>query len=76
MHLTVGEDGIPAVVDVSEMMGSALHLHMNADGMDVVAVVPTSDLGDSFITGHQQVSFTMYPALIHLFDSDTEMSLL
>ena len=76
VHLTVGEDGIPAVVDVSEMMGSELHLHMNAEGMDVVAVVPTSDLGDSFISNHQEVKFTMNPALIHLFDAETEMSLL
>ena len=76
VHLTLGNDGIPAVVDVSEMMGSELHLHLNADGTDVVAVVPTAELGDEFISGHQEVRFTMKPSMIHLFDPETEMSLL
>ncbi|MBQ6432206.1 MAG: TOBE domain-containing protein, partial [Oscillospiraceae bacterium] len=76
VHLSIADDGIPAVVDVSEMMGSELHLHMDVNGNDVVAVVPTADLGDSMIANHQSVHFTMKPNLIHLFDTETEKSLL
>ena len=76
VHLTIADDGIPAVVDVSEMMGSELHLHMDVNGNDVVAVVPTADLGDSMISSHQDIGFTMKPNLIHLFDPETEKSLL
>ena len=58
------------------MMGSELHLHMDVNGSDVVAVVPTADLGDSMISSHQNIGFTMKPNLIHLFDTETEKSLL
>ncbi|MCQ2419231.1 MAG: ABC transporter ATP-binding protein [Clostridia bacterium] len=78
VHLSVSSsagNGISAVVDVSEMMGSELHLHMNAGGTDVVAVVPTAELGDNFFSGHQEVTFEMKSAMIHLFDAETEKSL-
>ena len=35
--------GIAATVDVSEMMGSAIHIHVDAEGRDVVIVVPVSE---------------------------------
>ena len=76
VHLTITDDGIPAKVDVSEMMGSELHLHMDVGGSDVVAVVPTADLGENIIANHQDIKFTMKPNLIHLFDAETEKSLL
>ena len=34
-HTDVSDKGIAARVDVSEMMGSSVHLHVNADGRDV-----------------------------------------
>ncbi|MBQ3356204.1 MAG: sn-glycerol-3-phosphate ABC transporter ATP-binding protein UgpC [Oscillospiraceae bacterium] len=76
VHLTIADDGIAATVDVSEMMGSELHLHMDVGGSDVVAVVPTADLNVGMIANHQSVHFTMKPYLIHLFDTETEKSLL
>ena len=76
VHLTLSDDGIPAVVDVSEMMGSEMHLHMNVEGNDVVAVVPVTGLGTELIGNHEAVRFTMNPRLIHLFDSETELNIL
>ncbi len=32
VHVTVGDEGIDAQIDVSELMGSELHLHMTAGG--------------------------------------------
>ena len=44
VHITLGENGIGAEVDVSELMGSELHLHLTADGQDIVAVIPTANI--------------------------------
>ena len=42
-HITL-EAGIAGKVDVSELMGSSIHLHVDAVGKDVVAVVSTMDM--------------------------------
>ena len=66
-------------VDVSEMMGSEIHLHVNAGGHDVVLRVPTTELASEhkgdFAFG-AQVHFTFRGDLIHLFDPETEENLL
>ena len=38
-----GKDAITGKVDVSEMMGSAIHLHVNACGRDTIIIVQTMD---------------------------------
>ncbi|MBQ9048076.1 MAG: sn-glycerol-3-phosphate ABC transporter ATP-binding protein UgpC [Solobacterium sp.] len=59
---------IAGKVDVSEMMGSSVHLHINADGKDCIIIVPTLDLnGDTFSTG-STVRFTFAPNAVHMFD--------
>ena len=44
VHLSMAEDGFPASIDVSEMMGSEMHLHMNVGGQDVIAIIPMAGL--------------------------------
>ena len=66
-------------VDVSEMMGSEIHLHVNAGGHDVVLRVPTTELASEHQGGFSygdQVHFTFRGDLIHLFDPETEKNLL
>ena len=66
-------------VDVSEMMGSEIHLHVNAGGRDVVLRVPTTELSNEHKSGFaygDQVHFTFRSDLIHLFDPETEENLL
>ncbi len=66
-------------VDVSEMMGSEIHLHVNAGGRDVVLRVPTTELASEHKGGFAygaQVHFTFRSDLIHLFDPETEENLL
>ena len=75
VHIAVGEEGIAAKIDVSEMMGSELHLHMNAQGTDVVAVVQTSEIDLDKISHHANVCFTFRPENIHLFNPQTEENL-
>ena len=75
-HGEVG--GIAATVDVSEMMGSAVHLHVSACGKDVVIVVQTMDM-----TGHQLssftsgnvINFTFNGNVAHLFNKETGKNL-
>ena len=66
-------------VEVSEMMGSELHLHIALDGKDVVLRVPTTELPREHKAGvpfGTQVYFSFRPELIQLFDPKTENTLL
>lgn len=76
VHVTVGDEGIDAQIDVSELMGSELHLHMTAGGKDVVAVVQTANLDPNAYARHTVVRFSFEPRLIHLFDPETEKNLI
>ena len=76
VHVTVGDEGIDAQIDVSELMGSELHLHMTAGGKDVVAVVQTANLDANAYARHTAVRFSFEPRLIHLFDPETEKNLI
>ncbi len=76
MHITVGDIGIKAIIDVSEMMGSELHLHLSAQDTDIVVVVPTTETTMGNMVHHAEVRFTFKPELIHLFDAKTELNLL
>ncbi|HWS30634.1 MAG TPA: sn-glycerol-3-phosphate ABC transporter ATP-binding protein UgpC [Clostridia bacterium] len=72
------EHAIRAQVDVSEMMGSEVYLHVNVDGKDAVLRVPTGDLLDSytFTPGRENfIHFAFSNTMMHLFDPETEQSL-
>ncbi len=76
------EDGahiITGKVDVSEMMGSEVYLHVNAGGKDVVLRIPTTDLPAEQRAGipyGAEVKFAFRPEMIHLFDPQSEQNLL
>ena len=75
-HITlVDEGGIEAKVDVSEMMGAELHLHLDAEGNEVVAIVPITEKQPSSVHYGEVLRFTFRPELLHLFDAETEVSL-
>ena len=67
---------ISGKVDVSEMMGSAVHLHISACGTDTIIIVPTGDLenANDYAIG-SEVSFTFSGATAHLFDRKTGLNL-
>ena len=74
-----GPDTMQASVDVSEMMGSEIHLHLSCFGKDVVVRVPTTELDASQRGGlayGTEVSLTFPEDLIHLFNPETEENLL
>ena len=70
-HITLdGKEGekVKGIVDVSEMMGSSIHLHIDADGTDCIVIVPTLDLGERELHTGTVVEFTFAPNAIHVFD--------
>ena len=76
VHVHLSDDGIDATVDVSELMGSELHLHVNSNGKDVVIVVPTTDIDVSAVHGgHKPVKYSFRPELMHFFDKETEKNI-
>ena len=76
VNLSVYNGGIDAKIDVFEMMGSEMHIHMKTGGREVVAVVQTEALGDNELHAHDDISFNFNPKQMHLFDSETEINLI
>ena len=78
-HLILsGDEGsmIHGTVDVSEMMGSAVHLHVSACGSDTIMIVPTTELeSTSAFTIGSPIDFTFNGAMAHLFDRNTQKNL-
>lgn len=78
-HITLSEnEGIEAVVDVSEMMGSEIYLHVDVKGKDVVIRIPTTELPAKYrggIPSGERIRFRFDAALAHIFDKTTERNL-
>ncbi len=77
-HITLEDSGIDAKVDVSEMMGSSVHLHVTAMGQDVVLVVSTMNMTGaqvSALTGGAQVKFSFAGHVCHMFNKETGINL-
>ncbi len=73
-HTDLSEYGVPAKVDVSEMMGSSVHLHANAEGRDVIIIVPTIDTRNMPGMG-ALIHFSFQGNVVHVFDPETGKNL-
>ena len=73
-HTDVAEEGIASTVEVAEMMGSSVHLHLNADGKDVIVIVPTIDMKGSYKQG-DTVHFSFKGNVAHVFSKETDKNL-
>ncbi len=77
-HITLTEkEGsmIEGVVDVSEMMGSSVHLHINVGGKDCIIIAPRLDLDTGNLAVGSKIRFTLAPNAVHVFDPETEKNL-
>ena len=77
-HITLADDGIDARVDVHEMMGSTVHLHVTAMGRDVVLVVSTMDMTPAQIAAlanGASVKFKFHGNVCHVFNKETDINL-
>lgn len=70
MLLENGEHGVHGKVEVSEMMGSAVHLHVDINGQDSIIVAQTSGMdGAQYIPPESgtSISFIFGGNVVHLF---------
>ena len=77
-HITLTDSGVAAKVDVSEMMGSSVHLHVNANGKDVVIIVSTMDMTGAQVaalTTGANVQFAFGGNNCHVFSKETSINL-
>ena len=78
-HITLCDNGgISAKVDVSEMMGSTVHLHVTAMGRDVVLVISTMNMTGAEVAALSNgatVSFDFNGTVCHVFNKETGINL-
>ncbi len=77
-HIELSKDGIAAKVDVSEMMGSSVHLHVTAMDRDVVLVVSTMNMTGAEVaalTAGAPVKFCFPGHVCHVFNKETGINL-
>ena len=76
-HIHLADSGIEAMVDVSELMGSELHLHTESHGKDVVIVLQTAGLNeDIYKSKGKNIKYAFDPSLMHLFSEETQQNLI
>ncbi|MBR0455991.1 MAG: sn-glycerol-3-phosphate ABC transporter ATP-binding protein UgpC [Firmicutes bacterium] len=78
VNVVISDDGagIDAVIEVAEMMGSEMHLHMNASGTEVIAIVPTLNMDIDEMSAGTKLKLKLQTEAMHLFDAETEESLI
>ncbi len=82
-HIVLAEEGdknaVEATVDVTELMGSTIHMHVNVEGKDAIVILPTIDL-----TSEQKNSFGFGAKIkvafggnvVHMFNKETTLNLI
>ena len=76
-HITLGK-GLTGTVDVSEMMGSSVHLHVNSLGRDVVMVVSTMNMTGAEVaalSNGSPISYNFAGHVCHVFSKATKFNL-
>ena len=77
-HITLEAEGIDSVVDVSEMMGSSVHLHLASMGRDVVVVVSTMNMTGAEVNALRigaSLKFNFGGHVCHIFNKETGINL-
>ena len=71
-HVVLGNNGLTGKIEVTEMMGSSLHLHTDCQGDEVVMIVSTVGLDQGLMNGTAKTVNFSFPAdLLQLFDKAT-----
>ena len=76
-HITL-DKGLSGKVDVSEMMGSSVHLHVSSLGQDVVMVVSTMNMTGAEVAAlanGSTINYTFAGHVCHVFSKETGVNL-
>ncbi|MBE6917652.1 MAG: sn-glycerol-3-phosphate ABC transporter ATP-binding protein UgpC [Ruminococcaceae bacterium] len=77
-HISLDDNGVAAEVDVAEMMGSSVHLHVTSMGRDVVMVVSTMNMTGaevSALTTGANIKYAFGGNICHVFSKETGVNL-
>ena len=77
-HITIEQAGVAGKIDVHELMGSSVHLHVNTHGKDIIAVISTMDMSEAEVAGMKagtDVFFDFGGHNCHVFSKDTGINL-
>ena len=78
-HIVLSDEGVSAKIEVSEMMGSSVHLHVRAVDQDVIIIVNTMNMTDAEVSelcADKEVKFSFGGNNCHLFDKETTNNLI
>lgn len=67
-HILLADQGIEGKVDVAELMGSNIHLHLSVQDKDVIVIVPTE--GEDVSFAQDKVNITFTGNTVHLFSKE------
>ena len=77
-HISLDDNGIDAVVDVHELMGSSIHLHSTALGKEIVLILSTMNMTGAelaALTMGAKIKFSFPGNVCHVFDKETGINL-
>ena len=77
-HIYLQDTGVASIIDVSEMMGSSVHLHVTACQQDVIIVVSTMDMTNAEVAAlcsGRKVNFAFGGNNCHVFHKETGINL-
>ena len=77
-HITLAEDGIEAKIEVNELMGSSVHLHVDIMGKDVIVIVSTMNMTGAEVAAlcaGAAVKIGFAGNVCHVFSKETGINL-
>ncbi len=77
-HILLDGEGVDGKVDVYELMGSSVHLHVSVSGKDIIIVVSTMNMTDEDLKGlsaGKAIKFNFPGNVAHVFSKETNINL-
>ena len=72
-HIVLADNGISGTVEVSELMGSSCHLHLDVDGKDAIVIVPTEGKELDYVNKDVKLAFS--GTVCHVFSKADQTNL-
>ncbi len=77
-HMILDDNGIEANIEVNELMGSSVHLHVDVEGKDVIVIVSTMNMTGAEVAALKAGATVKidFPAnVVHMFNKETGINL-